>query len=102
MLVCGTDEGGSGHTEWRDNLSFALTLQAALHTSYSGLMRPINLRTASFYQDLRKGSLLLEVGTSANTLAEAKRSAVLFAAALADHILDRDSGIDVTQWYGEY
>ena len=102
MLVCGTDEGGSGHTEWRDNLSFALTLQAALHTSYSSLMRPINLRTASFYQDLRKGSLLLEVGTSANTLAEAKRSAVLFAKALADHILDRDSGIDVAQWYGEY
>lgn len=102
MLVCGTDEGGSGHTEWRDNLSFALTLQATLHTSYSGLMRPINLRTASFYQDLRKGSLLLEVGTSANTLAEAKRSAVLFAAALADHILDRESGIDPAQWYEAY
>lgn len=102
MLVCGTDEGGSGHTAWRDNLSFALTLQAALHSKYSSLMRPINLRTASFYQDLRKGALLLEVGTSANTLAEAKRSAVLFSAALADHILGKASGIDVAQWYEAY
>ncbi len=102
MLVCGTDEGGSNHKNWRDNLSFALTLQANLHASYDTLMRPVNLRTASFYQDLRKGALLLEVGTSANTLAEAKRTAVLFSAALADHILDRDSGLDVAEWYESY
>lgn len=102
MLVCGTDEGGSNHKDWRDNLSFALTLQANLHASYSSLMRPVNLRTASFYQDLRKGALLLEVGTSANTLAEAKRTAVLFSAALADHILDGDSGLDVSAWYESY
>lgn len=102
MLVCGTDEGGSSHKDWRDNLSFALTLQADLHASYDTLMRPVNLRTASFYQDLRKGALLLEVGTSANTLAEAKRTAVLFSAALSNHILDRDSGLDVSQWYETY
>lgn len=102
MLVCGTDEGGSNHKDWRDNLSFALTLQANLHASYNSLMRPVNLRTASFYQDLRKGALLLEIGTSANTLAEAKRTAVLFSAALADHILDQDSGLDVSAWYESY
>ncbi len=102
MLVCGTDEGGSNHAAWRDNLSFALSLQADLHTSYNALMRPVNLRTASFYQDLRKGSLLLEVGTSANSLAEAKRSGVLFAAALADYILGKDGVVDASQWYKAY
>ena len=65
-------------------------------------MRPVNLRTASFYQDLRKGSLLLEVGTSANSLAEAKRSGALFAASLADYILGEDGAVDASQWYGAY
>ncbi len=102
MLVCGTDEGGSGHSAWRDNLSFALSLQADLHATYNALTRPINLRTASFYQDLRKGSLLLEVGTSANSLAEAKRSGVLFAASLADYILGKDGAVDVSPWYNAY
>lgn len=102
MLVCGTDEGGSGHDAWRDNLSFALSLQADLYNTYNSLMRPVNLRTASFYQDLRKGSLLLEVGTSANSLAEAKRSGALFAASLADYILGKDGVVDASQWYSAY
>ncbi len=94
MMVCGTDEGGSGHTEWRKNLTLALSLQSSLWNSYSSLVRPINLRRASFYQNMRSGALLLECGTCANTLAEAKRSAVLFASALADYIYGYDININ--------
>ena len=102
MLVCGTDEGGSAHTAWRDNLAFALTLQAGLHGVCDDLMRPVNLRTASFYQDLRKGSLLLEVGTSANSLSEAKRAGAVFAAALASYVLGEDCGMDPETLAAEY
>lgn len=94
MFVCGTDEGGSGHTQWRDNLSFAVRLQASLHDKCETLMRPINLRRASFYQDTAPCALILECGTCANTMEEAKRSAVIFAAALADYITGKESAVD--------
>ena len=90
MFVCGTDEGGSGHSKWRDNLSFGLSLQSSLHASYPSLMRPINLRRASFYQDTSPAALLLECGTCAGTLTEAKRAGVLFAIALAEYIKGED------------
>ena len=94
MLVCGTDEGGSSHTEWRKNLTTALQIQAKLYSDYKSLMRPINLRRASFYQDTTPASLLLECGTCANTVTEAKRSAVIFAKGLADYIKGKDCGLD--------
>ncbi len=93
MFVCGTDEGGSGHTEWRSNLSFALSLQSALYEKHPSLMRPINLRRASFYQDTSPQALILECGTCGCTLEEAKRGAVYFAVTLADYIKGEPSGI---------
>ena len=86
MFVVGTDEGGSGHTKWKENLTVALHLQSAMSSSYSDLMRPINLRSPSFYQHTSPGAMLLEMGACGNTLTEAKRSAVLFAHALSEYI----------------
>lgn len=97
MIVCGTDSGGSSHTGWRDNLSFALTLQTRLWKADNTLMRPIDLRCASFYQDTSPCALLMEFGTCANTLTEAKRSAVMFACVLSNYISDGDCSPD----YGE-
>jgi len=84
MFVVGTDEGGSQHTEWRQNLTTALHLQDRLCAAAPSSMRPVNLRKASFYQDKSAGAMLVEIGTSGNTLSEAKRSAEIFAQALAD------------------
>ncbi len=86
MFVVGTDEGGSGHAEWRNNLTTALHLQSRLCAAAPASMRPINLRKASFYQDKSAGALLVEIGTVGNTLEEAKRSAEIFAQALADYM----------------
>ncbi len=94
MFVCGTDEGGSGHTSWRDNLTVALHLQKNLWQTNHRLVRPVNLRRASFYQNTRPASLLVECGTCANTLSEPKRAAVLFAATLANYIKGKDCGLD--------
>ncbi len=95
MFVVGTDEGGSGHTEWEKNLTVALQLQSALSENYKGLMRPINLRSPSFYQHTSPGAMLLEMGSCANTLAEAKISAVYFAVTLAEYIKGGEIDVDI-------
>lgn len=75
MLVVGTDAGGLEHPDWRENLSLGAILQTRLEAAYPGLMRPLNLRTERFNQDLGQLSLLVEVGASGNTLDEAKTAA---------------------------
>ena len=91
MLVVGTDAGGLEHPNWRENLSLAAVLQARMQQDYQGMMRPINLRTERFNQDLAPMDLLVEVGASGNTLEEAVRSGEAFASVLAD-VLDQYSG----------
>ena len=86
MFVVGTDAGGLYHPDWRENLSFASTLQYALNRAYPSLMRPLNLRTQRFDQHASPGSLLVEVGSSGNTLPEALSAVRLFADVLADEM----------------
>lgn len=75
MLVVGTDAGGLEHPDWRENLSLGAILQTRIEAEYPGLMRPLNLRTERFNQDLGRLSFLVEVGASGNTLEEAKTAA---------------------------
>ena len=71
MLVMGTDAGGLSHPNWRGNLSWALKYQAVLNRMYPGLCRNLNLRTERFNQHATPGSMLIEVGSSGNTLKQA-------------------------------
>ena len=82
MLVVGTDEGGLFHPDWQENLANALKLQALLNRAAPGLCRSLDLRTERFNQHETPGSLLIEVGSTGNTLAEALRSARILAEAL--------------------
>lgn len=86
MFVVGTDYAGSGHVGWRDNLALCARVQSSVSDKYEGVMRNINIRAASFNEQYTKGSMLLEVGSCANTFDEAARSAKIFAEALADEI----------------
>ena len=86
MLVVGTDQGGLSHPNWQDNLSWALKLQAVLERWWPGLCRNLDLRTERFNQHMTPGSLLIEVGSSGNTLKEALAAAELLADGLADLI----------------
>ena len=81
MFVMGTDENLE-HPAWRENLTLALTLQNAVAERWPTLMRPVVLCAYRYNQQLTTGSLLLEVGTSGNTLAEAVTAAELFAEAV--------------------
>lgn len=87
MLVVGTDAGGLEHPGWQTNLSLGAVLQMRLSEQYPELMRPLNLRTERFNQDLAPMTLLVEVGASGNSLEEAKFSAEVFAEALSQVLL---------------
>lgn len=91
MLVVGTDAGGLEHPDWRENLSLGAILQTRLEAEYPGLMRPLNLRTERFNQDLGRLSFLVEVGASGNTLEEAKTAASRLGAQLGA-LLQESSG----------
>ena len=83
MFVVGTDAAGAVHPSWQDNLSLALLLQSRMSGDVPELFRRINLRSASFNQQLSSGYMLLECGSCANSLDEAQRAARLFATEFA-------------------
>lgn len=81
MLVVGSNDGGLEHPNWEDNLTLAAHIQAAMLALHPGFPRPVNLRSQRFNQHMTSGSLLVEVGTSGNTLQEALAGARKFAQA---------------------
>ena len=89
MLVVGTDDGGLEHPRWEDNLTLAAWIQARMLMTDEGFPRPVNLRSQRFNQHMTAGSLLVEVGTSGNTLQEALAGARLFARAAGQEYLSR-------------
>ena len=89
MAVVGSDCNGTRHERWRENLALALQLRAALQQKGEGLCRPVSLRNSSYNQELAEYALILEIGTAANTVEEAKRAAALVGEALANLIYGR-------------
>ena len=87
MLVVGTNAAGASHPNWSDNLSLALHVEKQLSADYPGMFRRINLRSASFNQQLSNGYLLLECGAFANSREQAERAAKLFGTGFARLIL---------------
>ena len=83
MLVVGTDAGGLSHPGWRDNLTFAAKIQKKAEENYPGLTRPLNLREERFNQHTTPCSIIVEVGTNANTLSEAKTGAEFIGEVIA-------------------
>ncbi len=79
MLLAGTGENGLTHPNYMENLKLALYLQKAVVDSYPTLARPIAMKMERYNQQLTTGSLILEVGSSGNTLEEALRAVRLFA-----------------------
>ncbi len=84
MMVMGTNAGGLTHPNWPSNLNFAVNLQKRILEDYPTLMRPVNLRAQRFNEQATTGSMILECGTSANTMREAETAAEVFADELAE------------------
>jgi stage II sporulation protein P len=83
MCVVGSDWGGQKCSNWQGNLALALKLRETLNSKTEGICRPPYLKSSTYNQELSPYSLLLEMGASGNSLAEAKRSAKLVADALS-------------------
>ena len=78
MLLVGTGENGLWHPYWRENLKLAMYLKAAADEAWPSLMRPIELVSERYNQQLSTGMMILEVGSSGNTLREALTAIELF------------------------
>ena len=82
MFVVGTDSLGLEHPDWRENLKLAVWLQDAVTQRHPTLMRPIDLVRERYNQHLSRGMMLIEIGSSGNTLPEAVRAAELLGDAM--------------------
>lgn len=84
MLVMGSQDGSVKNFEnWKENFRLAIKFQQTMEVMYPGLARPLVLAAKKYNENLTTGSMLLEVGTDANSFEEAKRSAELSGGALA-------------------
>lgn len=84
MLIAGAEGGNvTDFPHWEQNLAFALRLQDACEATAPTLMRPIFFCHRKYNMDLTPCSLLVEVGSDANTLEEAVYAGRLFGRALS-------------------
>lgn len=82
MIICGADKNGN-LPNFKQNLAFAAAWESAMERRYPGLTRPVLLDYRYYNQDLTTGSLLIEMGSHGNTLAEARYAGELVGKALA-------------------
>lgn len=74
MFVIGSNGGGNKHDNWNINLKFAVKIQEKANEMYPGLFKPIILRNSRYNQQLAKGSCIIEVGATGNTLEQSLTS----------------------------
>lgn len=83
MLVMGSQTGSvTNYPNWRQNLRLATKLQYVFESNYPQFARAMLLKSAKYNQHLTTGSILLEVGSDANTFEQAKYSAQLIGQSL--------------------
>lgn len=86
MFVVGTDEKGLFNPDWRQNMTAALHFQKEISQKYPKLMRHINLRRERFNGHTSHASMIIETGTSGNSLEESKYAISLAAECIADYL----------------
>ena len=83
MLLTGSDQGGLNHPNWRENLKFAIKLQRTVNSMFPGLARPVSFTKERYNTHTTYASIIIEVGTTGNTLEEALVSARMIGEAVA-------------------
>lgn len=89
QMVVGSDGNGTECPAWRSNLGLALCLRDRLNAEIPASCRPVVLRNASYNQEIAPHSLLLEIGSSGNTVSEAIAAAERAGRLLAALICNR-------------
>ena len=98
MIITGCDDGRFGNMpEYLENLRLACLIQQSAEQLYPGLARPILFDYRNYNQHISTGSLLIEVGSHANSLDEAVYSAELLGDSIAEalgQICDSDDSAE--------
>ena len=92
MIISGCDlDGSMNFPDWEYNLRFALRIQKEAENMYPGMTRPMFFGEFRYNMNLTHGSLLIEVGTDANTLEESVRTGELLGDVLTNVLNDLES-----------
>lgn len=76
--------------DWEKNLSLALKLQTTAERLYPGMTRPLSFDYFSYNEPLCDGSLLIEIGSEANSIDEAEYTGELLGKAIAEATKDNE------------
>lgn len=82
MLVCGSDKRYE-HPNWRRNEALMEQIAAKCDELFPGLLRRVSVQTGRYNQHLSNRAILVEMGTTENTIEEVEYSARLLAEVLA-------------------
>lgn len=83
MLISGCNDGTMDYPNYKQNLAFATDLQAQIETDNPGITRALSFKYKYYNQSLTPGTLLMEVGSDANSIDEAIYSGWLVGKSLA-------------------
>ena len=79
---CGIDKS-LNFPNWEKNLSLSLNLQNVCEKCFPGLTREFLIKNSRYNQNISPGSVLIEIGSDANSLDEAKEAARMLGESLA-------------------
>lgn len=68
MFVIGTDGGGLTHSQWVQNLKYAIKIVEKGNELYPGLFKPIMVRNSRYNQHVAKAATIMEIGATGNTM----------------------------------
>ena len=68
MFVIGTNAGGLEHSNWEQNLSYAIKVQRKANELYPGLFKAIRISDSRYNQNLARGATIIEAGATGNTM----------------------------------
>lgn len=85
MILSGCDpDNDRGFENWQNNLNLALKIQNTAEKLYPGMTRPLDFGYFAYNEYICDGSLLIEIGTDANSIGEAEYTGSLLANVLAE------------------
>lgn len=83
MIIAGCDDGRFNMPNYMENFKLAALLQNTAEAMYPSLARPVLFDYRNYNQHITTGSLLIEVGSHANSLDEALYTAELLGNSMA-------------------
>lgn len=88
MIIAGCDNGLFNMPDYMENFKFACLIQNTAQRLYPELARPVLFDYRNYNQHITTGSLLIEVGSHANSLDEAKYTGELLGEILAQALYE--------------